>query len=163
MSFKIVQGNLLESHAKYICHQCNCVSQKSAHLAKSVFSAFPYANVYKERTFPHIPSEKNNNTLGNIIVRGDGQDQRFVINMLAQYYPGSPKFPHSNKDGYKVREAAFQQCLIKISQISDPESISFPWMIGCGAAGGNWDVYLPMIDQFAKTIDADITIVRLVD
>ena len=71
--------------------------------------------------------------------------------MFAQFYPGTPGFPDSNKDGYLARENYFKQCLDKISKIKDIKSIAFPYLIGCGIAGGNWNNYLDMILEFAES------------
>ena len=157
MSFEIIHESLLESDAKYIGHQCNCLSSYSAGLASSMFDKFPYENVYQQRVKPYY-------TLGEIIIRGNGKNQRFIINMFGQYYPGRSKDPRLFlKDGPKERKEAFQDCLQQISAINDLNSIAFPWMIGCGLAGGDWDVYLSMIESFSKSIDAKVLICKLQD
>ena len=155
MSLEIITGNIFESDAKYLCHQCNCVTNRAAHLAYDVFKKYPYADIYTSRKTPDSP--------GEIIIRGDGVNQRFVIAMLGQFYPGYPKFPNSNRDGTKTREKYFQECLDKISQIKDLASLAFPWKIGCGAAGGCWDDYYKMIENFSDNIDAKVYIYRLSD
>lgn len=142
---EIVSGDLFESKEKYLAHQCNCVSQKAAHLAFDVFEKHPYADIYTNRTVPNEP--------GTIDIRGNGQDQRLIINMLGQFYPGRPKYPSSNKDGTEVREKYFHQCLLRIARIPDLESIAFPWKIGCGAAGGSWERYLGNLTIFANYVE----------
>ena len=149
-----ITGNLLEHNAQYIAHQCNCVTNRSAHLSKAVFTRFPYADVYCLRTQP--------DTLGTIKIKGNGKDKRWVINMFGQYFPGKCKYPNGSKDNPKLREESFQKCLDKISEIEDLESIAFPWGIGCGAAGGDWKNYEKMISSFAKkNFLTDVYIVRL--
>jgi len=150
---KIIVGSLFDAPERHICHQCNCVTNRAAHLAASMFARFPYANIYASRQQPDTP--------GTIIVRGDGKEQRFVIAMLAQYYPGKPKYPNSTKDGSLVRRMYFQSCLDKIRQIPSLDSIAFPFGVGCGAAGGSWDQYRDMIEQFAKNTDARVVVYRL--
>jgi O-acetyl-ADP-ribose deacetylase (regulator of RNase III) len=148
-------GDLLSAPEQYIAHQCNCVTSRGAHLAKAMFNRFPYADIYSSRTDP--------DTLGTIVVRGDGQAQRFVINMLGQFYPGRVKYPHSTKDGYKTRQNAFAQCLVRIAEIPDLQSIAFPYMIGCGAAGGDWQIYRAILAKWSKTVDAEIVVYKLED
>jgi len=82
---EIVSGDLLLSPEKYIAHQCNCVTQASAGTAKAIFDKYPHSNTYAERKSP--------DTMGTIKILGNGQDERFVINMFAQYYPGKAKYP----------------------------------------------------------------------
>jgi len=149
----IVSGSLFDAKEKYIVHQCNCVTSRAAHLAKDMFQRFPYSDIYTPRKEP--------DTLGSIIVKGNGQDQRYVINLLGQYYPGKPKYPDSKKDGTKVREAAFLRGLKSIHKIKDLESVAFPFKIGCGAAGGDWNKYFEMICKLAKNTTAKVAIYKL--
>ena len=158
MDFKQVEGNLLEAAEQYICHQCNMLTDHAAGTAKLIFDRFPYADIYKDRDCPHIPTMEEQ--LGNILIRGDGKDQRFVINMMAQFYPGKPKYPNSSKDGTLVRLNAFKQCLDKIALLPDLQSVAFPYKIGCNLAGGNWDTYYNMIEQFADKVQIPVRIYK---
>ncbi len=141
---EIITGDLFEATEKYLCHQCNCVTNKAAHLAFDVFEKYPYADIYAPRTVPDKP--------GHIIIRGNGEDQRFVVAMLGQYYPGWSKFPKSSLDGIPVREKYFHQCLLRLAKVPELESVAFPWRIGCGAAGGDWERYLGAITNFAQYV-----------
>ena len=150
---KITIGNLFDAPERYICHQTNCVTNRAAQIAASMFARFPWANIYAPRVRPDQP--------GTIIIKGNGKDQRFVIAMLAQYYPGSPKFPNSIKDGSAARRAYFQSCLQAVRQIPDIDSVAFPFQIGCGAAGGDWGQYQNMIEEFAKSTTARVVVYKL--
>lgn len=142
---EIVSGDLLLASEKYIAHQCNCVTQASAGAAKAIFDKFPYSNTYVNRETP--------DTMSTIKILGNGQNERYVINMFAQYYPGRSKYPNSTKDGIATREKAFHQCLLKIARISNLESIAFPWRIGCNLGGGNWEHYLGNLTIFANYVE----------
>lgn len=151
---------MFETDAKYLCHQCNCVTRRSAHLSAEVFRHYPWADIYSERPGGrHEPPEGQRP--GDIVVRGDGENERLVINMLGQFYPGKPKFPESARDGFRARRVAFANCLLKVLRVPDLHSVAFPWGIACGAAGGDWDRYLPMIERFAAKARADVLIYRL--
>ena len=140
---KVVTGDLLESKEQYIAHQCNCVTKSAAGLASYIFKKCPYSNVYYSRQHKSEP--------GTIQVCGDGINNRYVINMFSQYYPGGAwdDFPN---DTYELREEYFKKCLTAISEINNLQSIAMPVKIGCGLAGGNWDKYLNMIENFADNI-----------
>jgi O-acetyl-ADP-ribose deacetylase (regulator of RNase III) len=142
---EIVIGDLLNAKEKYIAHQCNCVTQASAGTAKAIFDKFPYSNTYADRQVP--------DTMGTIKVLGNGQDERYIINMFAQYYPGKSKYPQAKKDGIETRLQTFHQCLLKISRITDLESIAFPWKIGCNLGGGVWEHYLGNLTLFANYVE----------
>ncbi len=142
---EIVTGDIFDATEKYLCHQTNCVTQRAAHLSKDVFARYPYADIYTGRTEPNKP--------GTIEIRGNGQDQRYVINLLGQYYPGKPKYPYSTLDGVHIRQKYFYRCLLRIAQLPNLESVAFPWRIGCGAAGGVWEVFLGNITNFANHVE----------
>ena len=73
--------------------------------------------------------------------------------MFGQYYPGNPKYPESKIDGIKAREKYFHKCLMEIAKIDNLESLAFPFGIGCGAAGGNWEYYLGTLKNFTKYVE----------
>lgn len=162
MNYIQVEGDLLECNHKYICHQTNCLTSVGSNLAKAMFEKFPYANIYAPRANYNmsdlpLPEEKP----GEIVIKGNGQDQRYIINMIGQWYPGKPVYPTSSKDGYIARQKYFKSCLKKIIGIKNLESIAFPYNIGCGAAGGNWTDYEKLIDLFAKYVSADVFLYNL--
>jgi len=144
MTIEIINGNLLLAEEKYIVHICNCISKRAAYLAFDIFKKFPYADIYCGRTNP--------DQLGNIIIRGNGKDQRYIVALLAQFFPGNVRYPNSNLDGTKVRQKAFHKTLMKLAKVPDLESVAMPVGIGCGAAGGNWEYYLGAIQNFANYI-----------
>ena len=101
---------------------------------------------------------------GCIIVRGNGEDQRFVINMLGQLFPGRPKFPESSLDGTAARQGNFKSCLEKIGAIDGIQSVAFPFKIGSDLAGGDWNTYRSMIEKFAeRNPNITVYIVRKTD
>lgn len=145
---QIVEGNLLEAKEKYICHQCNCVTDRAKGLAQALFGKFPYANVYKQRSKESVPE--------TIHVAGNGRDKRFIINMFAQYSPGKVK----ERETAEMRLKYFRECLAKIAEIPDLESLAFPFLIGCGLAGGDWNLYLEELEAFAKTVKVPVILYR---
>src|SRR6266511_6136880 len=84
---KIVDGSLLDSDCQHIAHQCNCYSRRDSGLASAIFKAFPWADVYSNR------SERGDDAslFGSIAVHGDPKrGQRYVINIYGQLNPGKP-------------------------------------------------------------------------
>jgi len=150
--FTVVDEDIFNSTEDYLCHQCNCVTNRAAHMAKAVFDRYPYADIYAPREKPDKP--------GTIIVSSE-QGQRKIINMLGQYYPGYPMNEDNYVDGYKAREKYFRSCLIEMAKFAPEASFAFPWTIGCGAAGGDWGKYITMLKGFEEYIKGDVKIYRL--
>ena len=149
---KLIEGNLLDSEAKYIVHQANCVSKDSAGIARAIFDKYPYSNIYEMRGARSIP--------GTLDIRGNGEDERFVINAFAQYYPGPPIY---DNDKQEDREDYFKKCLNLISHIDDLDSVAFPYGIGCGLAKGNWDTYYSLLEEFSHSVSwqAEVFLYRI--
>jgi O-acetyl-ADP-ribose deacetylase (regulator of RNase III) len=155
---QIVTGSLLESDCQYIAHQCNCYSTRSAGLATAVFKAFPWADVYSDR-----PHRGNDIALfGSITVHGNpSQNRRYVINIYGQLYPGKPS---KGRDPANARLEAFRNALDQIAQLPELTSIGFPYGIGCGLAGGNWNQYQSLLERFAEDVaknSASVILYRL--
>ena len=143
---KIINGNLLDSDCQYIAHQCNCYSKRGAGLASAIFKAFPWADVYSNR------SERGNDAalFGSISVHGDPkQGQRYVINIYGQLKPGKPS---PGRDSAASRLGAFSKALDQIAALPELKSIGFPYGIGYGLAGGDWNEYERLLEKFAKRV-----------
>src|SRR5262245_62653769 len=135
---------MLDSDCEYIGHQCNCHSLRGAGLANAIFKAFPWANVYSDR------SERGNDAalFGSISIHGDPkQRQRYVINIYGQLKPGKPS---PGRDSAASRLEAFSSALNQIAKVPELESIGFPYGIGCGLAGGDWGKYERLLEDFAE-------------
>ena len=158
MSLKMICGSLFDSDVKYIAHQCNCLTTYGAGLAKTMFQLYPYADIYKTRE-PCTNYKLSRDRPGTIIVKGDGESNRFVINMLAQIFPGRPRFPDGIDSG-EMRLKYFRKCLIEILGIPDLHSIGFPYKIGCNLAGGDWDKYEKMLDGFSSHVKGDVFVFK---
>ena len=135
---KTVTGNLLYAKEQYVAHQCNCTSRGVTGVAASIFRQWPTANVYDLRYCPKLERR-----VGNVWVCRE--NNRPVIAMFAQHYPGGPSsmtVPGTKfVDDDKQRLTWFKTCLKKIAELK-PESVAFPHSIGCGLAKGNWNEYL---------------------
>lgn len=153
MAVQYKRGDLLSSTDDYIVHQCNCVTKGSLGLATQIFKKYPYSNTYKYR--------KSHSTPGTIDILGNGKDKRYVINMYSQYYPGPSKY---TSDNTIARLEWFKGCLYRIgTEINGRQgvTISFPYLIGCGLAGGEWSDYLKEIESFSEKYNVIITLYRL--
>lgn len=144
---QVINGNLLDAKEKYLLHQCNCVSTNARGIAEQIFYQFPYANTYVD----------NNRKPNTIDIKGNGTSQRYIINMYSQYYPGGPQY----QDTTNIRVEWFRQCLDRITQIPQLESIAMPYNIGCGLARGDWSTYYSIICQFADKVRVPVILYKI--
>lgn len=146
-------GDLLLCKDTFIAQQSNCVAIKGHGLSESIYTKYPYADIYKPRA-----NTGYRDTPGHVELRGNGQDKRYVCNMLAQYYTGTSRYKN---DSAQLRESWFKACLQEMAAkyAKSGASFAFPWRISCGLAGGNLDHYIEMLVDFAAEIqDKDCTV-----
>ena len=150
-----VTGDLLDPKFTIFCHQVNCQGVMGGGVAKQIKNKYP--NVFAAyQTRCRIQKENNKPLLGKVqwVKTPDG---RLCANMFAQ-----DRYGH---DKCYTDYFAFRDCLINIIHTIEEYDmpagvIAFPYKIGCGLAGGNWNVILPMIEEFAKRIPIDVYIVE---
>ena len=162
---QIIEGNILDAKEQYIAQQCNCLCVIPHGLSKAIADKYPWGDPYKTRTKMTrncaIPEDRD--TPGTIRVLrsptrdggegGEGGEGKSIICMFAQWAPGKPRafksYPQYEKDTYDARIEWFKSCL-EVMKSLEIESIAFPWTIGCGLAGGNWNIYKSLIEDFEK-------------
>ena len=64
------------------------------------------------------------------------------------------------EDNQRNREKWFQKCLHELGKWDYYQNFAFPYKIGCGLAGGNWDHYFSMIQDFAVKYNKHVTLVK---
>ena len=142
---KTIEADIFTTGAKYIAHQTNCATSGSAAgIAKDIFAKYPYSNCYDKRIDHAEP--------GTIQVCGDGLEQRGIINMFAQYYPGATGNDPAKLDNVINRKKWFHLCLMRIADIENLHSVAFPEKIACGLAGGDWVWYESTLTKFAHYV-----------
>jgi O-acetyl-ADP-ribose deacetylase (regulator of RNase III) len=153
-------GNILDSGADIICHQVNCQGAMNSGVAKAIRQKWPKVYTeykakcdYEEATVNDLYGQYENPIDWSECLLGDIQvvlveENKAVINMFAQQYYGYDKKRYTSYD-------AFWNCINLIKQsVPTDKKIGFPYNIGCGLGGANWNVILTMID----TVLADYTV-----
>lgn len=130
--------------AKFICNLCDCVSvgNKGDMLVQKMFQQFTHSNCYVGR------NANQKSTVGTIQIKGDGKKNQFVVNMFSQFYPGAPKYPNDN---INKRLEWFKNCLDKLLELPNIETIAFPDDFGYyDDSNDHADRYRVALDDFKK-------------
>lgn len=148
VKYEVIDGNLLDARADYICHQVNCQGKMGSGVALAIRNK--HSKVYYEY-LEHLRmcNENGVNPLGTIQLvttncDSDSHDMlcgtpyRGVINIFAQDKYGYDGKMYTSLD-------AFQSCLNKINNMCEDEVVAFPWKIACCRGGADWNVVMPMI------------------
>ena len=139
-------SDLLLSDCNIICHQINCTSTTWSGFAKVLFEKYPETNLYSN---PKIKRDMGKVYL-NIINKN-----LTIIHLAGQRNPGKVDIDSTK---YQVRKESFKMSLEKLAQYCmklNPVKITkigFPYLIGCGLAGGIWDEYFEMLLNFETNL-----------
>lgn len=137
VKIEIHPGDVLASGAPIIAHQVNCKGVMGAGVAKAIKKK--YRSVYND--FRKLCVEKGAALMGETQFVWTA-DRTVVANCFAQ-----------NEFGIGSRQTdydAFRSCMSKLCDFAKKKGvwrIAMPYKIGCGLAGGNWDIVQKIIAE----------------
>lgn len=171
MSLQIIDGDLTTCSADCIVQQCNCLSIIPYGLAmdiKQKLNIDPYGRRRRETKNCAVKEDRDQVGTTTIFRRKSGIP-RYVACLFAQFAPGKPEIYFreitAGSDTEANRRRWFVKCLFDLSEqlqdLPDVKSVAFPYLIGCGLAGGDWKSYNDMILKWAgKHLHLQVYLVR---
>lgn len=146
---KIINGNILDMTDGIIVHQVNCKGVMGAGLALQIKNKWPV--VFKEYT-EHIKyrfERLKQHPLGSINGTSVSNTSKFL--MVYNFYSQDNYGRNDRQTNYE----AFEKCLITLNKRFENSKIPigsipvyFPYGIGCGLAGGDWEIISKMIEKY---------------
>ena len=131
-------SDLLDVQKGIVCHQVNCVGVMGAGVALQIKSKWPKVfNAYLEECKElEADPMKLLGHVQDVFIR----EGLIVANCYGQVYPGN---------GLMTSYKAWDTILDKLKDLSNYFSLDlhFPWMVGCGLAGGDWEVMRKKIEH----------------
>lgn len=140
----IEQSNLLDIKSGIICHQVNCIGVMGAGLAFQVKNKWPIVyKKYKEdcKQFMTHPEMMLGHVLDVMV-----EPTLVVANCYGQVFPSSV--------GKQTDYDSWNTMFAKLQDLGNYFSLDlhFPYMMGCGLAGGDWNIMLEKIERlFGKS------------
>lgn len=135
----IHEGDLLASNCEVICHQTNCMGAMGSGIAKAIRATYPEAYHALRDRFEQGAAAVGEVDFVPTIRSGF---LRCVVNCYGEkdYLPRGAV--HTNYE-------ALQHCFDKIKEefAGKNYTIGFPYKIGCGLAGGDWNIVSKMIEE----------------
>lgn len=167
MIIKVVEVNLLDSSETILCQQCNCVTMIPHGLSEQISKKYPWADVYSRRKMktrnctsePSIPgtiqvtTEASPEALPEALPEAITSSTKKVIHMFGQVLPGKPNtftkyYQHVKiEDGPEDRINYFKMCINELDSLKLDSPVAMPYKIGCGLAGGNWEIYKKILEK----------------
>jgi len=153
MAYQEIEGNLItlakENTFDVIAHGCNCFCTMGAGIAPQMAEAFLCNKFNMERD----EFKGDINKLGTIDYGYFHVSGLTVVNAYTQYNYGKN---HADGDSRPLDYEALTLCLRKMNFIFNGKHIGLP-QIGCGLAGGDWEIVKEIIKKELK--DCNVTIV----
>ena len=134
MPVQIVIGDALNTKAEYICHQVNYYGVMGAGIAKQIRLKYP-ENFYSYKKLCDITHNKSD-LLGTVHMCSE--NGKTILNMFSLDGMGY--------DGCFTDYDSFAKCLNVIRDtVPFCSTIAMPYLIGCGIAGGDWNIIYNLI------------------
>ncbi len=128
---KYTYGDITATKARYICHCVNAQGVMRSGVAKAIRAKFPKAyDVYRDKF------EREGLVLGSVI--GADCGSHTILNLVGQQYYGR-EFGRIYVSYRALRKG------ISLINANITEPVAFP-MIGCGLAGGDWQIVSKIIE-----------------
>ena len=145
---KVIDGNLFNSQANIICHQCNCQGIMGSGVAAEVKRRYPH--VFQTYRKDYLDNKLK---LGYVCFATAKQDQ-VIANMCGQDKFGYDGSTYTNYE-------KLQTCLNRVREYAMFEydvkpTIAFPWLMSCYRGGGDWNIVYKMIEDTFDDFDVEI-------
>lgn len=139
MDEHIYKGNLLNSSAKVIGHQVNCLGVMGAGVAKAIRDKWP--EVYEAYAAYCLLHLHGKTLLGHAFPAAT-KDGHIVMNLFGQYRVR--RQAGQLVTNYDALDKAMQSTAY-FMRSHDLGTIALPYGIGCGLGGGDWNVVWDII------------------
>ena len=142
----IKEGNLFNSEAQVIAHQCNCQGVMGSGVAKEV----------KDK-YPHVYESYRKDYESGLLKPGYVNYTEAKPGQIIASFCGQDKF---GSDGKQYTDYnAVKECLFDIAlnmSLSELKTIAFPYNVCCGRGGGDWNIIYKMIADIFTDFDVEI-------
>lgn len=146
----LVKGDILNAKENIISQQVNCCGVMGSGLAKQIRNK--YLEVFIEY-YAYCKRHDDMLKMLGVALPVICEDNKIVMNLFGQMYYGTDK----QYTDYAALECAFRN--MKEYAQKNQLSIAIPFQIGCGLAGGNWDIVYKIIEDVFS--DYGVTIYKL--
>lgn len=129
-------GDILQCTESMIVHQTNCQGVMGSGLAKQIKDKYP--EVYQTYLF-HCKTNIPQNLLGTSLIC-EANDGKYIANVFGQFSFGQ---------GLQTDYAALKNALKEVYAfaLQNNLSVAFPYKIGCGLGGGDWNIVFDIINE----------------
>lgn len=134
-----IAGDLLKTNVQVKVHQVNCYGVMGAGIAKQIKQQYPDVfSIYKKYCNAHTPAD----LIGHIQVIPIHNGNTYICNLFRQKGYGFQKV----QTDYLAFRTAVKE-LVSYMKKEGLTSVGCPKYIGCGLAGGDWNIVYGIIER----------------
>jgi O-acetyl-ADP-ribose deacetylase (regulator of RNase III) len=141
---EILNGDILECSEDIIVHQTNCMGVMGSGLAKQIKENFP--DVFKGY-YHFCKTNKAEDILGSALIC---EDRKYIANVFGQCNYGTDK----RYTDYNALKSALNE--VRDFAKEKGLSVAIPYKLGCGLAGGDWNIVFEMITDIFADVPTNI-------
>lgn len=131
---KVIIGNLLNVAEGTIAHQTNCIGVAGAGVALGIARMYPDWKTSYRAVCHHYSIDY---LMGQIHLY-EATPSLTIASLFAQRVPGR---------GLMTNYDALAEALYSLHENAPPGLIYLPYGVGCGLAGGDWNIVQPLIQE----------------
>lgn len=147
----VIKGNLLHSPIQIWAHQVNCKGVMNAGVARQIRQTYPEVyDTYVEYTKDYIACN-NEPPLGECFTYLSDDESHYILNIYGQNQYGTST-RQTDYEALKkgllsgIRQLRYDYCAGDYpSELQ--LTIAIPYKIGCGLAGGDWEVVKGILEE----------------
>lgn len=144
--------NIIESQCEVIIHNANCFHTMNSGVAKAIRAKWP--NVYDADVDNSVRGDEKK--LGSYtMARIKDEHVKYVLNVYMQFKYGTDERRLNYEAAYNGFVAVKEFC-----ETMGINSLAIPSHIGCGLAGGNWNIVETMIKEVFKDATFSVAICK---
>lgn len=146
-----IEGDLLCFPANILCHQTNYYGVMDGGIAAAIRMKILTDEQYNE--YKDYCMYFGRQALGTVLYSTIIPGERYIANCLSQRDFGAQEVLTDYE--------AFRQCLAKVEQTAKMAgwSVALPGYMGCGIAGGDWDIVSGIIHDIFAQSSVPLTVV----
>lgn len=152
-----IKGNILtpSKAPTIICHQVNCMGVMGAGLAKQIRDTYP--SVYQHYRIKCYSEHNDIGMLGKIQLVPLTKDFSGIANLFGQYQYGR----NQQQTNYDALRTSLNKLANVMLATGSQATVRIPYKMGCGLAGGKWDIVLNIIHETLCKHDISVEIWEL--
>ena len=154
------KGDLLESNCNIICHQVNCQRVMGSGIAKQIRDKWP--KVYEDYCcnidymYDNGLVTNSSDLLGMVSWTELDINNKYIMNFFSQDKFLPRGVCHTDYEAFTDCCRTLKNFITERNLDKSSTIIGFPYKIGCGLAGGHWDVVSAIIEREFEGYEVEI-------